>query len=471
MSNIRIIRNVADEKSRELGEKSIGRLMWKYFVPAFVGVVVNSLYNIVDRIFIGRGVGAIALSGLSTVFPIMLIVMAFGMLVGLGSGVNVSISMGQKKHDRAERVLGNGLVLMVLLAVFVSILGFAIKTPVLKMFGATTETMNYAQEYLNIILYGAVFQMVGFGLNSIIRSEGNARIAMYSMLLSAGANLVLDPIFIFGLGLGVKGAAYATVISMILLDIWVIIHFLSKRAVNRLKLKNLKLDFEITGKIFAIGMSPFSMQMAASLVMGLFTNQLIKHGSDLAVGALGIIFSVSSLLIMSMVAINMASQPIIGFNFGAKQYDRVKKTVRLAILSATTVAVISWLGVELFPAPIVRLFNTENQQLFDLAVNGMRIFMLALPVVGFQIVAGNFFQSIGKAKVAMFLSLLRQLILLAPMLLILPTVFGLNGVWMSSPISDLGSSLITGIFLFAQLKKLGKKRQLEIRKKFRSLGV
>jgi len=459
MSNIRIIRNVADEKSRELGEKSIGRLMWKFFVPAFVGVVVNSLYNIVDRIFIGRGVGAIALSGLSAVFPIMLIVMAFGMLVGLGSGVNISISMGQKKHDRAEKVLGNGLSITILLAAFVSILGFAIKTPVLKLFGATAETMNYAQQYLNIILYGAVFQMIGFGLNNVIRSEGNARIAMYSMLLSAGANLVLDPIFIFGLGMGVKGAAYATVLSMILLDIWVVVHFLSKRAVNRLKFKNLKLDFEIIGRIFAIGMSPFSMQMASSLVMGLFTNQLIKHGGDLAVGALGIIFSVSSLLTMSMVAINMASQPIIGFNFGAKQYDRVKKTVQIAILSATTVAVVSWLGVELFPAPIVRLFNTKDQQLFELAVNGMRIFMLALPVVGFQIVAGNFFQSIGKAKVAMFLSLLRQLILLAPLLLLLPMAFGLNGVWMSSPISDLGSALITGIFLFAQLKKLGKETE------------
>jgi len=449
-------RSVADAKSIELGQKSIGKLIWKYFVPAFVGVVVYSLYNVVDRIFIGRGVGSLALSGLSTVFPIMLIVMAFGMLIGIGAGVNVSISMGQKDHNKAEKVLGNGFVLMILISIFVSILGFAIKTPILKLFGATPETIQYAQEYLNIILYGAVFQVIGFGMNNIIRSEGNARIAMYSMLLSAGLNLFFDPIFIFVFDMGVKGAAYATVLSMIILDVWVVLHFRSNRSVNRLKLANFKLDWSIISRIVAVGMAPFSMQIAASFVMGLYTNQLISHGGDLAVGALGIIFSIANFLVMSMVAINMASQPIIGFNFGAKDYTRVKKTVRICIIAASIVAVVSTFIVEIFPEPLVLLFNTDDQELFDLAVNGMRIFALALPVVGFQIVAANFFQSIGKAKVATFLSLLRQLILLAPLLMILPGKFGLNGVWMSTPISDGGSALITAIFLWWQMKRLGK---------------
>jgi len=447
---------VALQKSQELGEKPIGKLMWKYFLPAFVGVVVYSLYNVVDRIFIGRGVGALALSGLSSVFPIMLIVMAFGMLVGIGSGVNVSISMGRKDHGKAEKFLGNGLVLMILISILVTILGFIIKTPVLNMFGATEETIGYAQEYLDIILLGAVFQVIGFGMNNIIRSEGHARIAMFSMLLSAGANLVLDPIFIFVLNMGVKGAALATVVSMIGLDIWVLAHFLGPRAVNRLKLANLKLRLKTCYRIFAVGMAPFSMQIAGSLVIGLYTNQLIKYGGDLAVGALGIIYSIANFLVMAMVAINMASQPIIGFNFGARDFERVRKTVRLGIIAASTVAIISTLIVEAFPSPLVRLFNTDNPELYDIAVNGIRIFALALPVVGFQIVASNFFQSIGKAKIATFLTLLRQLILLAPLLLALPPEFGLNGVWMATPISDAGSAIITGIFLWWQLSRLGK---------------
>ena len=429
--------------------------MWKYFLPAFVGVVVYSLYNIVDRIFIGRGVGSLALSGLSAVFPIMLITMAFGMLIGIGAGVNVSISMGQKNPERARSFLGNGFVLMILVSILVTGLGFAIKTPVLKLFGATDQTIAYAQEYLNIILLGSVFQVIGFGMNNIIRSEGHARISMYSMLLSAGANLILDPIFIFVFDLGVKGAAYATILSMIGLDIWVVAHFRSKRAVNRLGLQFMKLKKEIISRIFAVGMAPFSMQLAASFVMGLYTNQLIRHGGDLAVGALGIIFSVANFLVMAMVAINMASQPIIGFNFGAKDYDRVKKTVRIGIVAASAVAVFSTLLVEIIPEPLVRLFNTDDPELFELAVNGMRIFALALPVVGFQIVAANFFQSIGKAKMATFLSLLRQLILLAPLLLILPPWFGLNGVWMATPISDFVSAAVTGIFLAWQMRKLG----------------
>ncbi|MBT3241654.1 MAG: MATE family efflux transporter [Bacteroidetes bacterium] len=459
MSEEKNQKTVAYQKSLELGEKSIGKLMWKYFVPAFVGVVVYSLYNIVDRIFIGRGVGSLALSGLSAVFPIMLIVMAFGMLIGIGAGVNISIAMGQKDPDKAERILGNGFVLMILVSILVSIIGFIIKTPVLQMFGATEATIAYAQEYLNIILLGAVFQIIGFGMNNIIRSEGNARISMYSMLLSAGANLILDPIFIFVLDMGVRGAAYATIISMIGLNIWVLAHFTSRRAVNRLKMKSMKLVKDVVSRIFAVGMAPFSMQLAASFVMALYTNQLIKHGGDLAVGALGIIFSIANFLVMAMVAINMASQPIIGYNFGAKDYGRVKKTVRYGIIAASLIAVVSTIIVEVFPEPLVRLFNNNDPVLFDLSVNGMRIFALALPVVGFQIVAANFFQSIGKAKIATFLSLLRQLILLAPLLIILPGSFGLNGVWMATPLSDFGSAVITAIFLFVQLRKLGTESQ------------
>ena len=443
-------------KSSELGGEKISRLLWKYFVPAFVGVIMNATYNIVDRIFIGQGVGSMALSGLSVVFPVMLIVMAFGMLIGMGTGVQVSINMGRKDFSRAERVLGNGFFLMIVMGLLVTFLGFAIKGPMLKAFGATQETIGYAQDYLNIILMGVLFQTIGFGLNNVIRAEGNARIAMISMLLSGGVNLVLDPVFIFGLGLGVKGAAYATVLAQMALTTWVLLHFTGQRAIIRLRKPNIRIDWKITGLILSIGMAPFSMQITASLVNALFMNQLIQHGGDLAVGAFGIIASVSQLLVMSMVAVNMASQPIVGFNFGARNFDRVKQTVRLGIWSATCIGIFGWIVVELFPHFLVRLFNSDDQVLLGLAENGMRIFLLALPVVGFQVIAANFFQSIGKARMATFLSLLRQLIILVPALLILPRLYGLTGVWACSPVADVTSAIITGAFLFWQLRKLGQ---------------
>ncbi|MFA6127465.1 MAG: MATE family efflux transporter [Bacteroidales bacterium] len=444
------------QKSLELGQEKISRLMWRYFLPAFVGVIMNATYNIVDRIFIGQGVGSMALSGLSVVFPIMLIVMAFGMLIGMGSGVQISINMGRKDYGRAEKVLGNGLFMMVLVGILVSGIGFAIKTPMLKLFGATQETIHYAQDYLNIILLGSVFQLVGFGLNNVIRAEGNARIAMLSMLLSGGINLVLDPVFIFVFHMGVKGAALATVIAMIALDVWVLLHFMSKRAIIRLRWPNIKPDWRIISLILSIGMAPFFMQLGSSAVNALFMNQLIRHGGDLAVGALGIIASVAQLLIMSMVAINMASQPIVGFNFGARNFDRVKQTVKQGIIAATSIGLLGWIIVQLFPHFIVKLFNSSDPVLFGIADQGLRIFLAALPLVGFQVIAANFFQNIGKAKMATFLSLLRSLIILVPALLILPEIYGLKGVWLCSPFADITSAIITGSFLWWQIGKLGR---------------
>ena len=444
------------EKSLELGNEKIPRLMWRYFVPAFIGVIMNATYNIVDRIFIGQGVGSYALSGLSVVFPIMMVVMSFGMLIGMGAGVQVSINMGRGDFKRAEKVLGTGLFLMITIGIMVSFLGLAIKGPMLNLFGATEQTLGYADDYLNIILWGVVFQVVGFSLNNIIRAEGNAKIAMQSMLLSGGVNLVLDPIFIFGLDMGVKGAAYATVCASIVLDVWVVAHFLSKRSVLRLKWPNVRPDWKIIGLIVSIGMAPFFMHLASSAVNAVLMNQLIKYGGDLAVGALGIIASVSQLLVMSMIAINMASQPIIGYNFGARQFDRVKQTVRSGIVAATGIGFFGFLIVQLFPQSIVLLFNSSDKELFDITVKGLRIFLMLLPLVGFQVIAANFFQNIGKAKMATFLSLLRQLIVLVPALFILPGMFGLTGVWLCSPVSDLISGIITGAFLWWQLRKLGE---------------
>ncbi|GET23451.1 MATE family efflux transporter [Prolixibacter denitrificans] len=454
-----------EKATRDLEQQKIGRLMWQYFVPAFIGVMMNALYNIVDRIFIGRGVGALALSGLSVIFPIMILIAAFGMLIGVGAGVRISINLGKKDYRQAEKVLGNGLSLMVIVSLLVTVIGFMVKNPLLHLFGATGETIGYANDYLNIILLGTIFQVVGFSLNNIIRSEGNAKIAMYSMLLSAGTNLVLDPIFIFGLKMGVQGAAIATVISQILLTLWVLRHFRGEKSIVKLHLPNLKLEPVIILRILSIGMAPFAMQLAASLVQATFNTQLIRFGSDVAVGAMGIINSVVIMIIMSMIAINMAMQPIVGFNYGAKQFHRVKETWFLAMKSATWVAVISFIVVQVFPGEIIRLFNNDNKELFQIGVKGLRIFTLMLPVVGYQVIVSSYFQSIGKAGIAMFLTLLRQVIVLTPLLFILPKFFDLTGVWMAGPVSDFVSACIVLFVTLREVKLLNKHQEEEAEEK------
>ena len=443
-----------NEKTRELADLPISRLMLKFFIPAFIGVFMNALYNIVDRIFIGQGVGSMALSGVSVTFPIMLIVMGFGMLIGIGSGVLVSINMGKRDMDRAEKVLGTSFLLMLLVSILITVIGFLIKGPLLRSFGATPETLQYANDYLDIILAGTVFQVVGFSLNNIIRAEGNAKIAMFSMIISAGTNMVLNPIFIFGFGMGVKGSAYATVISMMVLTVWVLFHFRSSKSVVKLRPENIRFNWKILLEIIAIGMAPFFMQIANSVVQGLINTKLIAFGGDLAVGAMGIVNSVGTLIVMSIVAINMATQPIISFNYGAKSFSRVKETLRLAIISATIISILAFIMVQTMPGSIVKLFNSADTGLLVFGKDGLRLALMALPFVGFQVVTGNFFQSMGNAKIAVLLTLLRQVIILIPLLFILPRHFGLQGIWMSMPISDFCSAIIVIFFLAHHWKKL-----------------
>lgn len=438
----------------DLEFEKIPRLIWRYFLPAFTSVIINSLYNIVDRIFIGHGVGAMALSGLSAIFPIMIILMAFGMLIGMGAGVRVSLNMGKKDFKRAEKVLGNAFVLMILVSVIIMSIGFLLKTPMLHFFGVKDETYGYANDYLDIILMGTLFNVVGYSLNNLIRSEGSARIAMYSMLISAGLNLILDPIFIFWLNMGVKGAAYATIISQFVLCLWVIAHFRGKNSIIKLRTRNFIIKKDIVWNIISIGFAPFSMQIASSLVFGTFNVQLIKHGGDIAIGAMGIIISIAMLMVMTIIAVNMAAQPIIGFNYGAKNYLRVKQTLVISLVFATIISFVGFFISVLFPATIIKLFNNDSPELLKIGTRGLRIFLMALPVVGFQIITGNFFQSIGKAGLSALISLLRQVIILLPILMILPTYLDLDGVWLSGPISDAISAIITAYFLIREIKRL-----------------
>ncbi|MFP4065745.1 MAG: MATE family efflux transporter [Marinilabiliaceae bacterium] len=448
-----------DQNLVELENHPIGSLMWRYFWPAFIGVMANSLYNIIDRIFIGQYVGAEALSGITAVFPVMVIMMAFGMLIGIGGSARLSLNLGRKDYDRARLVVGNVVVLVVIVSGFVTALGFVIKDPMLRIFGATDTTIGYANDYLNFILWGVILHEFGFSLNALIRAEGNARIAMYSMLISAGINIPLDALFIVHLDMGVQGAALATIISMGCLSLWVLLHFRSKRSVVRLRWRYLGLNPAIVWSIVSIGLSPFAMQIASSGVQALLNKSLIQYGSDLAVGAMGIVMSVAVIIIMSIVALNMASQPIIGYNYGAAIYSRVRTTLRYGLLLASGFALLAWIVIQFIPAPIVELFVGGNGDIFQYGVEGLRTYLFALPIIGFQIVMGSYFQSVGKAGKAIFLTLLRQLLVFIPMLLILPRFWGLTGVWMAAPVSDLASGVVCAILLIMEWRQLKTKER------------
>ncbi len=439
---------------KDLESEKIGKLMWNYFVPAFAAMMANVLYNIVDRIYIGQGVDALALAGLSVIFPLMIIIMAFGMLVGMGSAVRISLSLGEKDYQRANRILGNALFLAFTLGIVLMITGFLVRDKVLMIFGAGPETLKYASDYFVIILAGIPFAMTGYALNNIIRAEGNPRIAMVSVFISAGINIILDPILIFGFHMGVRGAAYATIFSQFVLFVWVLIHFRGKKSIVKLYIPNIYPDPYIIKHIISIGFAPFAMNVAASIVTAIMNTQFIKHGGDIAVGAMGIVSSTTMMMVMTIISINMAIQPIIGFNYGAGLYCRVKETVVKAIRYGTLVATGGWLICMLIPGLVISIFNHDNMELREAGVLGLRIYCAVLPVVGFQIIASSYFQAIGKAKLATFLSLLRQIIVLLPLILLLPKFWGVAGVWIANPISDLVAAVITYIFFRNELRKL-----------------
>lgn len=444
------------DRSKQLGEQSVGKLLWKFSIPAIVGMLVNALYNIIDRIFVGRGIGSLGISATTVAFPISIIIMAFGMLVGIGAAATVSIKLGQKKKEEAEHILGNAFTLLIIISILVTILGLIFEEPLLIMFGASKEVLPLAKEFITIILIGVLLQNIGFGLNNIIRSEGNPKMAMMTMLIGAVLNTIFNPIFIFGLHLGIKGSALATIVSQAVCSIWVLSYFMGRKSTLKLRAKNLSPNSNIIKQIFAIGMSPFLMQLGASAINIIFNKSLQNYGGDTAIAAFGIINSVTMLILMPIFGINQGCQPIIGYNYGAKNFDRVKKALKLAILAATTISTAGFIFIELFPRAIISVFTSNDVNLLNIGSSGIRIFLIMMPVIGFQIVSSNYFQAIGKAKISIFLSLSRQIIILLPLLLILPGFLKLMGVWVAGPSADLLSSVITGIFLFRELRHLGE---------------
>jgi len=441
------------ESTSNLGVEKIGKLLLQYSVPAIVATAAASIYNIIDRIFIGQGVGALAISGLAITFPLMNITAAFGAMVGVGASSMVSIRLGQNNKQSATQILGNALMLNVILGIAVSIITLIFLDPILFALGASDNTLSYAKEFMEIILLGNVFCQVYLGLNSIMRASGYPTKAMITSLVTVVINAILAPLFIFVFKWGIRGAALATVCAQIAGSLLVILHFTRRNSFLRFLPGCLKLKIEIIKDIISIGMSNFLMLIAGSAVISIINLSLSKYGGDYAVGAYGIINSIGNLGVMIVIGFNQGMQPIVGYNYGACNIARVIRAFRLTILFATCVTSCLFLLAEIFPSAIASAFTTDNK-LIELTTIGMRLNLLMFSIVGFQMVTSNFFQSIGKAKISIFLSVSRQVLFLIPALLILPHFFGLNGVWLGSPTADITSSILTFIVLKWQIKKI-----------------
>lgn len=447
-----------------IGEEKISKLLMQFSIPAIIGMMVNTLYNIIDRMYIGNipEVGSLALTGVGITLPIMTIILAFGMLVGMGTSARISLKLGQHKKDEAEHHLGNAFIMILILSALITVIGLVFMRPILTLFGASADTEIYASQYMQIIFIGTIFNMLSFGLNHSIRSDGNPKIAMFSMLIGAGINIILDPIFIFMFGLGVRGAAIATVISQIASTIWILYYFTKGKSNIKITRHSMRLQKTIVLSIFSIGMSPFVMQLANSMVQVLANNALKMYGGDLAIGAMTIVNSVSMIFMMPLFGLNQGSQPIVGFNYGAKKYHRVKEAVKYAVVVGTIIVTVGWLVIQLAPDMLIRIFNNDPK-LAEMARSGLKIFLFMLPVLGFQVISSNFYLAIGKAKTSMFLSLLRQVLLLIPCLIILPRIgdLGLTGVWLAGPVADGLASIITGVIFFNSVRKLKDKEVFE----------
>lgn len=426
-----------------LGTIPIGKLLLQYSIPAIIGMTLTSMYNIIDSIFIGHGVGAIAIAGLAVSFPLMNLVIAFCMLVSAGGSTIASIRLGQKDVNGATEILSHTLSLCLINSIVFGLMSFIFLDDILMFFGASHETLPYARSFMQVILLGTPISYTMIGLNNVMRSTGYPKKAMLTSMVTVFANIILAPIFIFQFEWGMQGAATATVISQSIGMVWVLHHFADKRNMVHFEGNIWRIKRSIVKDIFAIGMSPFLMNVCACAIVIIINNGLQAYGGDMAVGAYGIINRLLTLYVMIVIGLTMGMQPIIGYNFGAQQHERVKRTLRLGIISGVVITSSGFIICELFPHGVSAIF-TDNDELINIAVEGIRYGILMFPLVGAQIVISNFFQSIGKAKISIFLSLTRQLVYLLPGLLIFPHFWGLKGIWVSMPVSD-GLAFITAM--------------------------
>lgn len=441
------------QKTLELGTKPVGRLLIQYATPAIVAMTASSLYNIIDRAFIGQVVGPEAISGLGITFPFMNLSGAFGAAVGVGASTCISVKLGQKDYKTAEHLLGNTVTLNLIIGFLFMAICLIFLEPILRFFGASEVTLPYAREFMQVILAGNLITHMYFGMNAVLRAVGKPRHAMYAVLFTVGMNILLVIAFVWWFRWGIRGAALATITSQTMALCWQMYIFSNKKELIHLKKGIYKLKASLVRNIIGIGISPFLMNATSCVIVIFMNNQFVHYGGDMAVGAYSIANSVVMVFFMFVIGITQGMQPIVGYNYGAEKYDRMLKCLWIAIAAATSILLVGWGLSMLFPRQIARIFTTDAH-LLDLASKGIKIDMLVFFVVGSQAVITNFFQCIGKVKISIFLSLTRQLIMLLPLAYLLPLKWGLDGVWYSMPVSDLGSFSMTIPLLLWYLRKL-----------------
>lgn len=445
----------------ELGTKPVGQLLMQYAIPAIVAMCVASLYNIIDSVYIGQGMGPYAISGLALTMPIMNLSAAFGTLVGMGSATLLSVKLGQKDYETARLILGNNIIMNCIIGITYSIVMLLFMTPVLYFFGASEHTLPYARDYILVILIGNVISQSYFGQNAICRAAGFPRQAMTAVIISVVLNVILAPIFIYWLNWGMEGAALATVLAQLIALCRQLMLFSRKDRMLRYERSIFRFDKKIIKNTMAIGLAPFLMNLCACIVVIIVNRSFYTYGGDLTVGAFGIVYRVLFVFIMIVMGINQGMQPIAGYNYGAQRYDRVRRVVKLALIFAVGVTTTGFLVGEFLPQFIVRAF-TQDAQLIKLSTEGMRLMMAAFPIVGIQMVCTNFFFCIGLAKKSIFLSLTRQLLFVIPALLILPPIFGTTGVWISFPCADTVAAVVSILMTLREMKRF-RKREMDLK--------
>ncbi len=439
----------------ELGTKPVGKLLAQYAFPAIIAMIAASLYNIVDRIFIGQIVGPMAISGLAITFPFINLGAAFGAAVGIGASTSISVKLGQRDYETAENILGNTVTLNLIIGSAFGIICLIFLDPILRFFGASDATIPYARSFMEVILAGNVISHMYFGMNAVLRAASKPRQAMMATIFTVLINIILDFIFISLWGWGIRGAAFATILSQALALCWQMKQFTNKDEILHLKRGIYRLKRHLVENIISIGISPFLMNACACIVVIFMNNQLVRYGGDMAVGAFGIAYSVAMVFIMFVIGLDQGMQPIAGYNYGSQQTDRLMRVLKLTIFAATGIMVTAWLIAHLAPYYCARMF-TKDPELIRQAIKAIQINMMMYPIVGFQMVVTNFFQCIGKVKISIFLSLSRQLLFLIPLLVILPQFFNLNGVWASLPSSDFLASLVAAIIMITYMRRLKK---------------
>jgi len=447
-----------------MGTEPIPRLLLEFSIPVMTGMIVQAVYSLINRAFIGNvpEAATLGMAAITVGMPIMFVNMAFGMLIGFGGSAALSLYLGQKDQEKAEKVLGNAFTLVVVLGLAVMVLGIVFLDPLLLMLGATAEVLPYAREYNLIILIATIPMMIGFGLNNFIRAEGNPKTSMNYMIWSAGVNVVFDFLFIVVLHWGVAGAALGTLVAQSFTAFLVLRYFFTKKSHVHFRVKSLKIDWTIVGKVVAIGSSSFAMQLAASLVQFVLNNQLMVHGGDTALAAWGIVSTLLMFFFFFIFGLNGGSQPLIGYNYGAKNFLRVRTTAKWAILAATTIMTASWALIQLTAPFLVGLFSGQDAALHEMATHGLRLVALMLPIVGFQVIASGYFNSVGKPAHSMFLALSRQVLFLLPLTWLMPLFLGLDGIFWATPVADTLAVLVTLVFFLRELKQLESKHNAGI---------